>query len=781
MDVDKIDEFKSLFEEFKQTEDYNYRKKQFSFVAVAKQIIQETLKNEPLKNEHLTGLIQTLKWETSDENFDRYLELNISNKDIRENISKNAYNIEYSGYTAAGKTAVTSLNKTQLREVKNFLSEAFNITGIEKAKNLTDKFDSLEIPEVKKGVYSPWLHYINPEIFPIINNSHDEFLSWMGINKKYSSCIEAFAKLKEKTNEHQLGILDSFGHNFKSENAAAVINRVAEGLRKKFPRIWRCADSYKWDDLKNSSLLTFNWLDKNIDYKKTDINNLGGKKAIYPWVYELKDRDLIFILGKNYYCGICIAKSEYDFNGPIVELTGIGEKPAIRVQYIHELDSPENHKLKTHNNPTTFAKIDQYNFGLENVIKYLYKKQPAAFAALKKICFGTIKNTLNMNNLYKNIILYGPPGTGKTYNSIDLAVEIAMGTESQSHTENKTNFDKLRNEGQIEFVTFHQNYSYEDFVIGLRPDSENEQLRFVTYKGIFYEMAKRARENYYASIERTSLSKSFDEVFNEIVNPVTLDGKEVSIKMASGISFKITDVTEYAIHFKKPKGESHNTLSIQTLQDIVEDVRKPPRELSAYYNPFAEKIKRLMKPPKGAKSEVLKNFVLVIDEINRANISKVFGELITLIEDDKRLGEENELKISLPNGEKNFSIPPNLYIIGTMNTADKSIALIDIALRRRFEFIGKYPEYKNLASEESELLQKINTTIFEKKKSADYLIGHAYFMKNLPIETVLKNKIIPLLMEYFSGKIDIVSSIFEGTDWNVNFDTSSYDWKINKD
>jgi 5-methylcytosine-specific restriction endonuclease McrBC GTP-binding regulatory subunit McrB len=188
-----------------------------------------------------------------------------------------------------------------------------------------------------------------------------------------------------------------------------------------------------------------------------------------------------------------------------------------------------------------------------------------------------------------------------------------------------------------------------------------------------------------------------------------------------------------------------------------------------------------MKPKEGETAEGLKHFVLIIDEINRANISKVFGELITLLEDDKRLGEENELKITLPNGEKDFGVPPNLYIIGTMNTADKSIALVDIALRRRFEFIGKYPEYSKLLIQEQTLLKKINENLFEKKKSADYLIGHAYFMKNQPIKTILINKVIPLLMEYFSGKMEIVSSVFDGSGLSVKYNSVFHNWDINQE
>jgi 5-methylcytosine-specific restriction protein B len=132
----------------------------------------------------------------------------------------------------------------------------------------------------------------------------------------------------------------------------------------------------------------------------------------------------------------------------------------------------------------------------------------------------------------------------------------------------------------------------------------------------------------------------------------------------------------------------------------------------------------------------------------------------------------------LPNGEKDFAIPPNLYIIGTMNTADKSIALIDIALRRRFEFVGKYPIYTELDSETAELLEKINAAIFQKKNSADYLIGHAYFMNDTGVEVTLRNKVIPLLTEYFSSKTNLVSDVFKDTNWSVTYNTKTYSWDI---
>jgi 5-methylcytosine-specific restriction endonuclease McrBC GTP-binding regulatory subunit McrB len=290
----------------------------------------------------------------------------------------------------------------------------------------------------------------------------------------------------------------------------------------------------------------------------------------------------------------------------------------------------------------------------------------------------------------KNVILYGPPGTGKTFKTINYALAIIENKSLEEIDEEDRSslielFNLYKENGQIEFITFHQNYAYEDFIQGLRPNIKdtNGSLAFELKDGIFKKIADKA------------LSKTKISVFN--------------------------------------KDESHID-----------------RNSSGYDK---------------TKKEDTDNYVIIIDEINRANISRVFGELITLIEEDKRFGQLNEMSTTLPSGEE-FVVPPNLYIIGTMNTADKSIALIDIALRRRFDFEKLYPDVDNVINSCKTLFKKINTQVLE-LKGPDFQIGHAYFMENgdkkFNLKSIMNKRVIPLLYEYFMNDSETVKTILENS------------------
>lgn len=177
---------------------------------------------------------------------------------------------------------------------------------------------------------------------------------------------------------------------------------------------------------------------------------------------------------------------------------------------------------------------------------------------------------------------------------------------------------------------------------------------------------------------------------------------------------------------------------------------------------------------KRAKNDKENNYVLVIDEINRGNISKIFGELISLIESSKREGKKEEMEVILPYSKEKFTIPKNLYIIGTMNTADRSIALLDIALRRRFNFMEIMPEYSILKEVEDIKVNLLLSSINEKIEfllDREHTIGHSYFLNISTFEElvkVFKNSIIPLLQEYFYDDFEKIKTIFSNNGFIIS-------------
>ncbi len=374
-----------------------------------------------------------------------------------------------------------------------------------------------------------------------------------------------------------------------------------------------------------------------------------------------------------------------------------------------------------------------------------------------------------------NTILYGPPGTGKTYHTIDLAAKI-VGFDKGNHQQNLATFNQLLG-NQIEFITFHQSFAYEDFVEGIKPQTVSNKNgdKTVTYDiedGVFKRIVKRALQNTgdKDSQDQTEFERVFDLLKDEWE---ASDENEVEIPM-SRVSFHVTDITKTYIAFRKASGGTAHNLAIDTLKKIYNKKIEFKSGLAAYYNPMVNYLKRQVdKLPKQNKSQA-QNYVLIIDEINRGNISNIFGELITLIEPDKRMGGNHSLSVTLPYSKADFSIPSNLYIIGTMNTADRSVEALDSALRRRFSFIPKYPEahlLKALSEKfEGELdIEKLLTTLnnrIEKLLNIDYGIGHSYFMvlekATKPLKAlrlIFDQKILPLLQEYFYGDYEKIGMV----------------------
>ncbi|MEA5402875.1 AAA family ATPase [Arcicella sp. DC2W] len=378
---------------------------------------------------------------------------------------------------------------------------------------------------------------------------------------------------------------------------------------------------------------------------------------------------------------------------------------------------------------------------------------------------NTISNMARPNSYPLNQILYGPPGTGKTYSTVELAYKII-------HDDTPNSYEEARNwyktalanteDRQVEFITFHQNYSYEDFVMGIKPDlNEGDGLSFNRHEGIFFKICQRALENLKQSAKDGSIVEpTFNEVFDDFIRPLAEDNMPITIQMKSNNhSFKLININERNLGFEKQGGGTNHTLTLKTIKDLYEGNREYNIQgLGVYYYPLIEKLKSLASTKsKQVNAVPLKNYVIIIDEINRANISRVFGELITLIEEDKRWGNEFETEVRLPDGVTKFTVPKNLYIIGTMNTADKSIALLDIALRRRFEFTALYPDSLKVSPKYQPFFESLNEQIIA-KKGIDFTIGHSYFMtkngEELDFVKTMNKKVIPLLNEYFYNAKD---------------------------
>lgn len=441
----------------------------------------------------------------------------------------------------------------------------------------------------------------------------------------------------------------------------------------------------------------------------------------------------------------------------------------------------------------------------------------------------------------KNLILYGPPGTGKTYRTVEVAVALCDGSLPTGGREAvMKRYHELMDRKRIEFVTFHQSFSYEEFVEGLRPETGADEgeadaagagFRLVARPGIFKAIADRASANHGAAHEadyrgrnvfKMSLGRANDDedayLFKEAIDNGyvhlgyggKLDWSDPKFNKFDAIKHAWqehvgTDVDGnnpnvkqlYALRSWMREGDlvvvSDGNKEFRAVGEVIGPYKFVERNLDSYCQ--RRPVKWLWVGREGLGREVIydkgfsqasiyrldpelinwsslnqiiaggsaeknrgmpESYVLIIDEINRANISKVFGELITLLEADKRIDQANRLTVKLPYSGKQFGVPSNLHIIGTMNTADRSIALLDTALRRRFQFEELMPKPELLSNDVDginlrQLLQDINDRI-EYLFDREHLIGHAYFMgckTKAEVVEVLKDKIIPLLCEYF--------------------------------
>lgn len=437
----------------------------------------------------------------------------------------------------------------------------------------------------------------------------------------------------------------------------------------------------------------------------------------------------------------------------------------------------------------------------------------------------------------KNVVLYGAPGTGKTYDVPELAVRLcdpAFMAAEPSREEIVSRYNQLKTEKRIAFTTFHQSLDYEDWIEGLRPVvNENSQVTYEIESGIFKKLCEEAERPVVkdkqvgiadnAVVWKVSLAGTGDnDVRRECMEnnhirigwddygPVISDETDWNIYNGEGKQIldayinkmKIGDivmscyssqtidaigvvVSEYEFEDKFP-----NYKRVRRVNWLVKNINENIVEMNEGKTMVESSVYRLNSITLSDVKSILekydtsskmeendKAYVMVIDELNRGNVSKVFGELITLLEADKRKGRINAESVALPYSKKAFHIPNNVYLIATMNTADRSLGSLDYAIRRRFAFIAEKPFGLEVDGFDKELFEKVSSlfvknfdeykesgwdqtmklepadTLSEEYKPEDVWIGHSYFlMQDEEGEDNTSNRllyeIIPLLEEY---------------------------------
>lgn len=374
------------------------------------------------------------------------------------------------------------------------------------------------------------------------------------------------------------------------------------------------------------------------------------------------------------------------------------------------------------------------------------------------------QDTLRAARLLENsgqIILQGAPGCGKTYITTELAVYLCDGEVPSTREELKKRYKELQKEGRVEFTTFHQSLNYEEFVEGLKPDTDSlndKEMRFVVKSGIFKRICQAA-----SATTTSNLKEAYNSFAEDVVNYDDI----YKINMPNGSMFGVTINGKGNLSLYTGKDFKLNgTLTYENIEKFFYGA-----DLGYWKCYFKGIIDVLKKDYKLAaeNKDANKPYVLVIDEINRANVSKVLGELITLLEKNKRLGEEDEFTVTLPYSGENFGVPDNLYIIGTMNTADRSLGYIDYAVRRRFAFMtieAKSDVIREFYNGNGELMKKellLFTSVSDLIKDNlnpdfdlnDIMVGHSYFLAKSDddFELNLEYKIRPLLEEYLRDGI----------------------------
>jgi 5-methylcytosine-specific restriction protein B len=520
---------------------------------------------------------------------------------------------------------------------------------------------------------------------------------------------------------------------------------------------------YAYDQLKEAYGVTKNWADDlqkavfpggEVQIRRRPTNQANNFfrynwARIYPKKIPECPREIAFTVGLNCDKGFQLK----------IDTVHLKEGSALRQKYLALLGEFENSHI---------VKLLDEDVGLEMGFGELMDWSKREIASLipeyeKFVNEFQGKNPIKIpikSKMPLNQILYGPPGTGKTYHTVDRALQILdpefyKATKKSERSVLKKRFDQLKEDKRIGFVTFHQSFSYEDFVEGLRAKASNDGagVRYYVEDGIFKILCDQARSGKLGSSIDEAISLFVEKLEEGAIQLETIKGKLFKVSYRGNSTFRIDP--------ESSSGPKDYAASIENIKFIHQggDIKKVynPSYVRGILNHLASEYDLDRESEDSGDDSPV---VLIIDEINRGNTANIFGELITLIEPSKRAGEDEALSLTLPYSKLSLAVPKNLYIIGTMNTADRSLAHMDTALRRRFVFEEMMPDPKLLDGvvvagiNLTKLLSTMNSRI-ELLYDREHTLGHSFFMgldSNSTIKDlaqVFRLQVLPLLEEYF--------------------------------
>jgi len=673
----------------------------------------------------------------------------------------------------------------ELKDENRSLSERLSIFKKEMGNLCGDKFKSKANDE---RTASAFLACWNPKKYTFYKDEiYTNYCSYIGeqprpTGEKYPHYLQLIAELAEIIKQdHELN------DKFQNETTGLIQSDLLTAQNI----LWQMKDNMNKE---NNSIIQGLVVRDSTDWKESFLEDMKQYGVI--WKHQLSDmRDVLpqlrsLILRNRRFPFYNIAKNTTDYVFSVVDFATEDDYDSKKKEWKTKDPCWYCDSFSDYSDGNKVAKIaflidnaerihHESSINIDDFVTYNNKQASRQNAvAYKYIITKADKKQMEQINHYtdilrikKNIILQGAPGTGKTYNTAALALSICGETIPEKHEDVMKRYDELQKEGRIGFCTFHQSMDYEDFVEGIKPIKPDEgDLYYKVEDGIFKLMCANAEKG------NASRTDNFKESWDKLVNYLN-ENDFLSVELLSGKGSFNVELNEYGTGlanrtyengiFEKDKwiqGKS-KFFNYDQLYNIYRGLSGTPAGgHDNYRKAIVAKMKKdfsLVDFSETTSVSTPQNYVLIIDEINRGNISKIFGELITLLEADKRLGGDHPIKVTLPYSKEPFGVPSNLYIIGTMNTTDRSVGTIDYAVRRRFAFVTLKADRQILVDKYGEesrqvaLYDSVYAFLDDDKKHPDMdiddlMVGHSYFMADDDNELKLKleYEIIPLIREY---------------------------------